>query len=274
MIRVPPFNAVVFTATDEGERARKWAPLIDRISSAVSKAEFLMIGEKGRKCNTVLVPPGRTEIITRIVKEYGLVFKEIARVRYYQGYSHYHEEPRGPEEAAIFGVACIDEESAEMFRRAYHARDHYTQGKLLGYPECDIKAFIRYWGMGYFSPEPLIAMNTKDCNAFYCRIDPLLNTALRFVGVRAIPFFPHSYDCKAAKKWAEKFIEKIRKVDKMAYKALLELLSEPIEFTQVNALIEVRVGDPPWMKILTQGFSSEEISIMLIPKYNALEKYG
>jgi len=273
-IYVPPFTAVTISVADGGKRLAKWRDLLQRIDRAVFEAEFAMIGEMGRKCNTVLIPPGGGDEALRLVKKYKLVFYPIRSVRYYEGYAHTHEPPSSDKDAALFGVACTDLESAKMFAEAYASGNHLVQGMLLGYPSCCIYSFIDFWRRGVYSPVNEIAAATPGCTSIECRIDPLLNPALRYINVKAIPFWPHSYTCKAAKKWAEKFIKKVKKIDRVAYRALLELLREPVEFTQVNAIIEVRVGSPPWMKILAQGFSDDEIYTRLIPAYDPVERYG
>jgi len=273
LLNIPPFNAVVVSAEKGSDFIEEWIKLIDRISNAVFVAEFEMIGEFGRKCNTVLIPRGGGQKTIELIRKYNLVFYPIRTVRAYQGYAHTHEDPRSPDESALFGVACTDVKNAEKYAQAYLRGDHNVQGKLLGYPECCIRAFIEDWSSREFSPVVRIALRTKDCNSDICYIDPLLNPTLRYINVKAIPFWPHSYDCLRAHEWAEKFISKIRKIDKKAYKGLLMLLREPVEFTQVNGIIEVRVGSPPWLKVVAQGYTSMEQRILLIPKYDPLEKF-
>ena len=273
-VRIPPFNSVVIRADKGIDFIDEWIQRINNINNAVYEAEFAMIGEFSRKCNTVLIPPNGGQVTMELVRKYNLVFYPIRTVRAYEGYAHTHEEPRNQKEAAIFGVACTDIWYAEVFGKAYMRGDHYVQGKLLGYPECCIKAFIEYWNAGELSPVISIARRTKDCSGQLCYIDPLLNPVLRYINVKAIPFWSCSYDCPNAHKWAEKFIKKVKKINKKAYKDLLTLLREPMEFTQINGIIEVRVGSPPWLKVIAQGYTSIEQRILLIPKYDPLEKYG
>jgi len=273
-VRLPPFNAVVFRGDDGGRLAERWEPLLARIERAVFEAEFGIVGEFGRRCNTVLLPPGGGQQTLELIRRYGLLFYPITQVRAYQGYAHTHEKPRHPGEAALFGVACIEIDDALRFAEAYQRGDHYTQGKLLGYPECCIKAFIEDWNAGYYSPVIQEVRRTPGCHDYECRIDPLLNPTLRYIGVKAIPFWPHNLVCREAHRWAEHFIDVVRRIDKKAYKALLELLAEPVEFSQVNGIIEVRVGSPPWMLIISQGYSDETIRVRLIPMYDPVEEYG
>ena len=273
-VRLPPFMSVVIRHDGCCGMREEWYDIINRIDAAVFEAEFAMVGRLGRRCNTVLLPPGGGQRSLELIRKYKLVFYPIRQVRAYTGYAHTHEPPRHPNEAAIFGVACTDMESALEFAKAYTRGDHYTQGRLLGYPECCIRAFIEFWSMGEFSPVVRIAERTKGCHSRQCRIDPLLNPALRYINVKAIPFWPHSYRCSEAHRWAEEFLRVLRRIDRKAYRYLLELLRQPVEFTQVNGIIEVRVGSPPWMLIITQGYSDEEQDILLIPEYDPVERYG
>ena len=79
-----------------------------------------------------------------------------------------------------------------------------------------------------------------DLNGVKVSGDPLLNRLCRYWGYNIIPFFPHSFDCKEAKKFAQTFYNLMYEYDEEAVMACLEVLSMPMTWSLNNCIIEVQ----------------------------------
>jgi len=262
-IYMPPFVTIVF----ESEEAEKeFGSILSEYEKMMTKVEFLLIGKGDRKVNVTHVFPETMQEQLVLLNKAGLRFKALSFVKRYSGFAHYHENPTSISDAMIFGVVGYEERYLEEYAKAYYSNDDITQGRLLGYPECDIQFFDEVWKKQEFDPIKWIALNTSG-STDDVKGDPLLNVMLRYSGVRAIPFLPHSFTCKEALKFADMVLDLAKKENKKVLKKGLELLSQKTLWTQINGIIEVKVGEI--MRIIAGGYTSEPQKVLFIPSYDA-----
>jgi len=258
-IKLPSFTHVAYR--DE-EVKKQLEPIIKWADSRLHEIEFRLIKEGVRHCNYFYIDPLRPDL--SLVYKYGLKYKVIASVKKFEGFAHTHEQPQSLEETWFFAAACDTEENAEKMAKAYVEADHETQGRLLGYPEDDIKFFLTWWGrhLDLVYPAALNSESIEIGGRRAVKFDPRLNVALRYTGLRVIPFFPHSFNCPDAAKFADVVVKLLKEDDGEMTDKLLEILSKPYRFSQVNGIIQVDVFEKPFERwlftIITGGYSDED----------------
>jgi len=262
-VNLPSFVTVVFeTEAMEDE----FGNILSEYETLMHKVEFLLIDKGIRKCDVEHIFPETLQQQLVLLDKAGYKYKALDQVKRFLGFSHYHQRPNGLFDSMIFGVVGKRNEDLEEFAKGYYAGDHRIQGRLLGYPDCCINAFIDSWSKKHFDPIVDIAERTGVNNG-EVRGNPLLNVMLRYAGVRVIPFLPCTFTCKNAEKFAEHVLDIAKRENKSVLKKGLWLLSQKLEWSQVNGIIEVKVFNV--MRIITAGYTSEPQKILFIPTYDA-----
>jgi hypothetical protein len=267
-VEMPPFTEVFFRSVEAYKKYNNMLPRIDWVGHL---AEFKMIGRLGRRCNVIHITPENIHRDLEPVIKMGLKYKLFDTVKRYEGFAHRHEKPQDINEAMYFGAACISEEDVLRFERAYFQGDHDIQGELLGYPRCCRKAFMERWGRGELDQVLSPAIETEGYRSNTVRVDPIMDISMRYAGVRILNFFPHSYSCKEAFKYAEEMLRAMMEIDVKATIAALELLSKPHTWSQVNGIIEV---DSPDIIIVAGGYKSEPEYVVIYPSRTVRDILG
>lgn len=259
-VKLTPFS---YTAYTDVKTEKEITQIIKFAEPALHEIEFRLIKEGIRRCNYFYVDPINPDL--SMVYKYGLKYKVIASVKKFEGFAHTHEAPTGPHDVWYFATACDTEQNAEKMAKAYVEGDHYTQGLLLGYPEDDIQFFLKEWGrhLDLVYPSAVNSQKEGEINGRpVVLFDPKLNVAFRYIGLRIIPFFPHSFTCPIATKFADNVIKILKEINEEMTEKLIKVLSMPFKFSQVNGIIQVDVFEKPWknwkFSIITAGYSDEE----------------
>jgi len=263
-IDLPPYTTLMLYPHVDRERMLR---MISRASEMMDKIEKEAIRRGLRKCDVHHAYLETLEANLKELHEMGLRYRVIDVVKRYQGFAHKHEKPSSLENSMLFMGACVDEESLNEFIEAHRRGDHNKIGEMLGYPECDRKFFTEVWSRGSYDPIPEIAMNTS--NSYEIEMYPELNIMLRYVGIRIIPYFPHSFRCEKSLELAKKLIGIALDTDSEALEFVLSQLSKPLYYSQVNAITEIRNRD---MIIVVQGYTDKEYRFMFFPDKGFAER--
>lgn len=222
--------------------------LRDKISDfreLVANVEYRTVLEGVRKVDVYHLHGNNYDKKIDKILDDGLFFKSISRVKAYNGYSHSHTLSDDLDDSVmIYGVVARDKESADLFKKYHTGKiDHREIGLLLGYPECCAKKFTEYWDI---SGDPIfeIAGNSNACKRSENRIklrdyDHRLNVALRYFGIRIIPYFPCSFNCEPSGDIASTWSDIMMSENKSTTKEILELLDAPFEWSLLNAQIRI-----------------------------------
>jgi len=259
-----PFSIAIFF--DEKKKA-EITELLNWSNAILYKIEFQLIKDGYRKCNFLHIDPMNPESM-RIIVENNFKYRVLEQVRRYSGFAHKHYKPRNMQEALLFAAVCIDDKSLDKFSKAYMRGDHKTIGLMLGYPKCDVKFFVKHWGkhLDLIYPSAMNSKRSGDIVYF----DPRLNIMLRYVGARIIPHFPCNFQCRKAIEFAEIILEYLRKDNPTYTSKLLELLSKPLIFSQVNGIIQSEVFEDeafkdPLMVVIQSGYSTDTFRLKMVP---------
>ncbi len=265
IIELYPFSEIIYYDAKTRDRIEY---IRERAEALIHEIELRLIRDGVRKCDFIHIDPQRPDL--SLVYKYGLVHRGLQLVRKYSGFAHKHYEPRSLDEALLFTAVCIDDSSLDEVEYAYRNADHRTIGKLLGYPECDTEFFTKWWGRHLDLVYPTAMGSERDGDTVL--FDPRLNIMLRYIGIRLVMFFPHSFQCGKAIEFANKVYERVAGADKSLAKEILDILSKPLIFSQVNGVIQVDVFDnerfkEPILTIVQAGYSDDEYKIKMIPRY-------
>lgn len=256
-VEVPPFSKFVWRTP---EIEKKWEPLRRRIYGAVSYTEYETVRRGFRRCDVYDFGPDN--IMNRLKKPAldGLVFLPILISETYGGYGHRHYlTPKFGDRTFIYGVVSTSLDDAIKFHDAGvpdvkqrirpwpetemnpNGIDHNVTGALLGYPACDRKFFQNTWLRdGCLDPMYEMAKNTVGAEVRGSTVKvsgyPHLNRLARYWGFNIIPHFPHSFDCRFAKEFADQWFSIMREYDAEAADACLEVLSQPMVWSMTNAV--------------------------------------
>lgn len=204
---------------------------LEQSGNLVSNAEYQMVLRGYRKCDVAHIYPETMYEQLKKFESDGLYFIPIRKAKKVYGFAHRFYEPTKPEEVMIYGVISKNYSDAKKFAEAHSGNvDHKTIGELLGYPKCCIEFFCQYFPKGILDLIPVIEGEYKY---------PELNIMIRYFGPRAIPFFPCSWSCKEAKKFADKFISLMSEEDERLTNLMLELLSMPLRWSLHKGVIQV-----------------------------------
>jgi hypothetical protein len=249
--------------------ADKLAPLISNVERVVSEVEFELVRRGYRECDIYHVYPETMYEGLRRVYEANLKFKVIDVVKRFEGFAHKHEKPSRPEEILYYGAVCRSDRSLEEMVRAHARGDHDRIGELLGYPDCDRRFFVEWWGKGWLDLVYPTALNTEDAiidstrNYVEVEYHPYTLTTMRYAGIRVIPYFSHSFKCPKSIKFGETVVELAREIggDSLV-EGLLWLLSLEHTWSQYNGIIEVNTG---YFKIIAGGWTDVKLTVRLKP---------
>ncbi|MEM2365686.1 MAG: DUF483 domain-containing protein [Nitrososphaerota archaeon] len=204
---------------------------LEQSGSLVSNAEYQMVIRGYRKCDVVHIYPETMYEQLKKIESDNLYFIPIRRAKRVSGFAHKFYEPTKPSEVMVYGVVSKNYSDAKKFAEAHSGNvDHKKIGELLGYPECCIDFFCKHFPKGIYDLIPVIEGEYEY---------PELNIMIRYFGPRAIPFFPCSWSCKEAKKFAEKFLSLMREENEEITELMLELLSMPLRWSLNKSVIQV-----------------------------------
>lgn len=232
-VRVVPFHG-----------QEKWLSKLTQMANLFHWAEYETVKRKIRKAAIWQVSPRNLiEEIERFRKE-GLIFTPLHKSGCNLNFAHYRHYPVKPGEPFFwYGVLTRNYRDAQIFKNADYKSDHFTLGKMLGYPECCVKYFIENFPKNY---DP-IWVNLEGKGRGY----PEANQMLRYFGVRITSHLSCSPKCKATKEIGEIWFKTMRQKDKKLAREIYDLLSGLITWNSYHGVLEV---ETPYFIGLTHTF--------------------
>mgnify|MGYP001612796839 CR=1 FL=1 len=169
------------------------------------------------------------ELLTKFNRD-GLVYTPILKSGIYQGYSHCHK-PVGPNDPFFwYGSVTKTYEEGQKFKEAELKSDHLTIGTLLGFPECCINYFIKWFPKNY---DPIWADRNGAVVGY-----PECNQMFRYFGARITTHFSCSPNCKKTREVGKKWFEIMKKIDKNTSADLYQLLIEPVVWNSYHGVVQ------------------------------------
>lgn len=257
MLEIQPFVKI---AWNNNATRKQFADMLDRIHKISYDAEYEMVKRGLRKANVYhMTPRNFDKEIEKITRD-GLVYLPMVRSKMYNGFSHRHYPVNELDfNCFVYGVVAKDLETAQKFVDASNRGDNVTQGELLGYPKCCCEAFQKNWvSQKVLDPCYEAALNTKHSkqiqDAVHVNGNGLTNVMVRYFGVKVIPFFPCSYDCKDALEVAKVWQKVMETLDEDATKTALDMLNQPLTWSMYKQIIYINT---PLYRGIVNGYECE-----------------
>ena len=236
--------------------ADQWEKLLQKMTRLAYWAEYESVRVGLREANVYHLSAGNFDKEVERVFLDGMVWLPILRSQTYAGYSHRHRPTKVIDKNThVFGVVARDLETAEKYRAANTGIiDHTTIGEMLGYPVCCVEFFNENWPNGIVDMVFETSQNTNGEHS------PMLNTTLRYFGLKIIPHFSGRISCGDSIKFAEEWYGLMIEKDKQTAEGLLEVLSMPVKWSLNNYIIDV---DHELFHGATNGYKSKYKEVKL-----------
>jgi len=224
----------------------EWEPKIRNVRRAWKEIEWSSVYKSVRSC--CLIPLSQEELI-----KYAHQFLNIG-LSYYplkiqklqsDKYSNKLETP-SPTDKSGYRVVVGSRENILSFIKAWNSNNHFEIGKLLGYPSCCCSFFNETWiSKSIIDTTWYTALNTKckivNQDTIHLSTAPQNNILGRWLGIRAVPHLPCSFDCKETLNLADKFIAVGHELGyNSEMKLLNEILSWHYVWTSQNCIAEIK----------------------------------
>lgn len=241
--RLPDFMRVAYVSA----RAQQvWGPRIERIIGAYTEITWRSVAAGVRRCALMTLSPGQLSQSWPDFAREGLSafpLGQLPRSRYSYANSSGKVESGQP---YMFRVVVAKLEDAVAFRKASDESERAEVASLLGYPVCCAEAFQSWWyeqrlidttwpAAEKSAPEE-VAARTYEIHG-----DVEANVLLRWVGVRAVPHLPCSFNCLAAVEFGRTLLDVGRRLGfDEEVDLILEMLSWPVEWSALHGIAEIK----------------------------------
>ncbi len=249
---LPDFTRLTWVS----ERAREvWEPRLSQIIKAWFEIEWLSVLAGVRPCCLTTVTP--EEFVSKAGEwaKRGLTALPLQL----QGLSNYSYSSTSiqPELGKPFGfrIAIGTTKILSDFQEAFDEGDDQKIGLLLGFPSCCNNFFRETWvEQELIDTTWPMALRTALLTSKNKVIDvtgaPEANILWRWMGIRAVPHLPCSFDCQSTIVFGKKLIEVGKEagyVTEMDW--LLEILSWSVEWSALHGIAEIKT---PILKVSTR----------------------
>lgn len=134
--------------------------------------------------------------------------------------------------APQFRTAIINSQFVKRFAQAVIEFDNSEIGRLLGYPDCCIRFFQKYWIEEKWVDTTYPMAQGRES----FETPPENNILLRWVGVRLVPHLPCSFGCR----WTRAFALQLESLWNSEVLAdAKEMLSWPVEWSALHGIAEI-----------------------------------
>jgi len=225
------------------QRCENWLPKLTQMSMLYHFAEYETLKRGVRQAATWHVDHQNLDRELERFNRDGLIFTPLRKSGYYQGFAHYHHPVKPGEPFFWYGVLTRTYKDAQIFKEADKKGDHFTIGKMLGYPECCIKYFIENFPKNY---DPIWVDLEGKVKGY-----PEANQMLRYFGIRITSHLSCSPICKETKKVGEIWFKIMKEKNEKLAKELYQLLSGKIIWNSYHGVVEV---ETPYFVGVTHTF--------------------
>lgn len=252
---LPDFTRVIWVS-DEARTV--WEPRFNQIRKALSEIEWLSVISGIRSCCIAIVSPEDFVALADGWVKQGLwaLPLEIQGLSSSPYYSYSSTSVKAePGKPFLFRFVLGTPQDVLDFKRAFDSGDDQEIERLLGFPPCCSDFFQQIWvEQDLVDTTWPMAVKTaslaEEVRSLEVIGPPEVNILWRWLGIRAVPHLPCSFNCQLTTEFGKKLIEVGRKA---GYDAemdwLLEILSWPIEWSALHGIAEIKT---PILKVSTR----------------------
>ena len=222
----------------------EWGSVLLEAASLLQDMEVESVARGQRPCSWQTIGEEDYPRFQREWESKGLVSAVIRRVGQFEGFTNKHYPVREGEPAMVCCILSKSMSDLEAFKKAVEEQDDYTQGILLGYPECCCRFFRDVWLKGYHDPIWQAALNSSVIHrdSHYIRMRPheLSNPILRFLGIRIAFHIPCSFDCQKTIEIAKERLEMTKGFNPGLVEKIMQLLRMPMSWDCYHGIALIR----------------------------------
>jgi hypothetical protein len=232
-----------------------WGDRLARVTRAWSEIEWLSVAAGLRPCALVSVGPEEFVAQARQWVRRGL---SALPVEIHGASSYTYASTPVPLELGQpfqFRIVLGNPADVSAFQDAWDASDDEAIGRLLGFPACCFDFYRDVWvEQGMVDTTWPMARNTpgavEECRCLEVAGPPEANILWRWMGARAVPHLPCSFQCAATVELGRKLIAVGREAGYGAEMDwLLEILAWPAEWSALHGIAEIKT---PVLKVSTR----------------------
>jgi hypothetical protein len=230
-----------------------WQDKINDASSAFLKIEeeSVLIGNKPANLTTL----SHSDFIKKQISLSNTPFRLIA-LNKLKNSSYYSNTSELSDDEYNYSVRCvlIRKELEEHWLEAWNSSNNYDIGKLLGYPDCCLEFFEKYWVKEKYldTTYPMSLSGTsgpKECNIL-----------LRWLGIRTVSHLPCSFNCKPTFEIGRRNIELGRTLSlNHQMDTIEEMLDWPIQWSALHGIAEIKT---PILKISSRTDATSDLVVV------------
>lgn len=224
-----------------------WEPRIQRIGAAWSAIEWHSILAGLRRCALASASPNELVTLAGDLAAHGLAALPVDVHGAPAGYASSTLEPKHGQ-PFVYRVAMGEPGQIATLKQAMEAGDDRTIGRMLGYPDCCRVFFKHTWvDLAMVDTTWPMAAASIDGEPRARRVEishanPIhANILWRWMGVRAVPHLPCSFECPATVQFGEQLVAVGRAAgfgDEMDW--LEEILAWPVEWSALHGIAEIK----------------------------------
>jgi hypothetical protein len=224
-----------------------WNPLFEQAHHAIRMMERESVVAGIRRACWQPVPPQELVDAMRWAQQHELLCIVTHQVLASKGGYVSKMQSAGPKDDFVYRCLFIKPEHYAAAAPALAlVRNDHDMGTLLGYPSCCQDAFAATWGKGQVDS----TWEQWQATGSHKSVDILPHTLLRWLGIRAVPHMPCTYDCAPSNDMARSLLalgcELGYKEDMILLK---EVLQWPVKYSRLFGIAEVVT---PAVKISTR----------------------
>ena len=239
----------------------EWEPRFQRITRAWQQMEWLAVAAGLRACAIAIVTPDSFIEQAGEWAKHGLSGMPVE----IQGMSSSSYSSTSVSTALgkpfVYRVVVGTPQSVTAFKNAWDNDDHGEIGRLLGYPSCCHQFFFDVWvedGLIDTTWPMAVADNAIDEDTRCLEVSGAseANILWRWMGLRAVPHLPCSFNCQPTIALGQQFIQLGREAGyEQEMEWLLEILSWPMQWSALHGIAEVKT---PLIKVSTRTDATAE----------------
>lgn len=222
----------------------KWGSILLEAASLLQDMEVESVVRGQRPCSWQTIGEEDYPRFQREWESKGVKSAVVRKVGQFQGFTNKHYPVREGEPAMVCCILSKSMSDLETFKKAVEEQDDYTQGILLGYPECCCRFFRDVWLKGYHDPIWQAALNSsivhKESNYMKMRVPGLASPVLRFLGIRIAFHIPCSFNCLKTLDIAKERLKMVEEINPGLAGKIVQLLSMPMSWDCYHGIALIR----------------------------------
>lgn len=239
-LALPDFSRRIWASP---QARQVWEPRMQQVTQAWADIERWSVAAGVRQAALVSLSPDAFVAASLYAAEHGMQLLALGTVARTQEYSTSSTPPVAGA-AWDYRAAYVRPQAAAAWGYAWQHNDADALGRLLGYPACCRAFFQRVWvdaqcvdtTWAMAQPEVDVGQRTVilECT-------PENNILLRWLGVRAVPHLPCTFQCPHTRALATNLLTlggERGHADAMTW--LREMLSWPVEWSGLHGIAEIR----------------------------------